>query len=81
MISCDFITSATNYCANNPCGDHGRCYNVALARTFFCSCNYGYSGTTCKQGDPNKMMFLCHVYVKYFKEKMNEFGNLIIKCA
>ncbi|VVC39264.1 EGF-like, conserved site,EGF-like calcium-binding domain,CUB domain,EGF domain,EGF-like calcium- [Cinara cedri] len=39
-------SSATNVCANNPCGLHGSCISNGN-NTFSCECNEGYIGNTC----------------------------------
>ena len=50
------IEPDVNYCAGDPCGRNGVCYNTTTGAV--CKCNAGWTGENCSQG---KSSFLAYV--------------------
>ena len=48
-MSCPAPEPEPDYCAGDPCGDNGVCYNTT--GQYICKCRSGYTGDNCTIGE------------------------------
>ena len=48
-MSCPAPEPEPDYCAGDPCGDNGVCYNAT--GQYICKCTSGYTGDNCTIGE------------------------------